>query len=467
MTAGRSAANASEDNPSVSATVLSQDMLPRFSTRRPRGIRSLLGLIGLLALAINLLYFARSSNYLSPDSSSYIIPASSLNTGHGFTGSDGRPETNRTPGYPLLIALFLRAGVNLRYLVLLQHLMLVILTMATAAAAFQVSSSRRQTLIAGVLLSIDLPMLAAANAILSEILFTVILTAALWLLWTGSRASEQPWSGRLVLSGLLTGASVLIRPISLFFFLPVALYLILARRQSRLRAVLAFTLAFACFPLMWATRNYRESGSFAVSSISGSELLCCRAAGVLALNDPGDFNANVTKRRAQLEDMACKQLKTLYGKDCSELSFVQRSDYYMRLGRKVLMQHPVSFLKLALRGAAVLVLDGGSSALEEMTGIHQHVGTRLLLIYTLPAFCLAAVGLLGLWNRSRQLFYLTFLTLAYFVGISAGADSYSRYRVPIVPVYAILIAAGVDALLKHRTPAANLGQRRTTNYEAN
>lgn len=408
--------------------------------------------IALFALATNFLYFAHFSNFYSADSSTYITPASNLLGGHGFTDSDDRPEANRTPGYPLLITPFVWAGIDLRYLVMFQHLMLALLAVATAAAAFQVSRSRRQALLAGILLSIDLPMLEAANTILTETMFTVTFAAALWLLWTGSRQPEQPWMGRLLVSGLLAGASVLIRPIGVFFFLPAALYLLLAGKRFRLRAALVFTVAFACFPLMWATRNYHKAGYFQVSSISGFQLLGWRAAGVVALNDPGDFNSNVAKRRAQLEDQACRELKVLYGKSCSELSFAQKSEYQMRLSRKILAQHPIGYLKLALRGAAVMLLDGGPTSLEGMTGINPHRGIRLLLIYTVPAFCFAVVGLLRLWNTNRRLFYLSFLTISYFVTVSSGAESYSRYRVPIVPVYVILIAAGVDTALKLRTP---------------
>ncbi len=138
--------------------------------------------IALLALVTNFLYFAHFGKYYSPDSPTYKTPAVNLVQGHGFTDSDGRPETNRTPGYPLLIIPFVWAGVDLRYLVIFQHLMLALLAVATAAAAFEVSGSRRLALLAGILLSIDLPMLEAGNMILTETMFTVSFAAALWLL---------------------------------------------------------------------------------------------------------------------------------------------------------------------------------------------------------------------------------------------------------------------------------------------
>ena len=450
MIPGSTAAKAGENEHSSSATVAFTNAPSGASWRdRTRSMGGLLGSIFLLGLAAHMLFFAHSRAFYAPDSSAYVARASNLVAGHGFTTPSGEAETLLTPGYPLLIAPFLWAGLDLQYLVLLQHLMQVLLTVATAAFAFRFTGGRRQALITGILLSVDLPMLEAANTILTETLFTVTLAAGLWLLWTGSRQPEQPWTGRLFLSGLLTGASVLIRPVNMFFFFPAAVYLLLVLKRFRLRAVLGFATAFACFPLMWAARNYHETGYFTVSSISGWELLRCRAAGIMALNDPGDFNSNLAKRMAELQNKACDDLKALYGRNCSELSFPQKSAYYMRLGRKIVVQHPIGYLKLALRGAAVMWLDGGPSSLEEMTGINPHVGIRLLLIYTVPAFCFALVGLLRLWNTNRQLFHLIFLTIAYFVALSSGGESYSRYRVPVVPLYAILIAAGIDAIVKH------------------
>jgi len=179
-------------------------------------------------------------------------------------------------------------------------------------------------------------------------------------------------------------------------------------------------------------------------------MFCCRAAAVLALNDPGDFNSNVIHRRVQLENTTCADLKAIYGKGCDELTLAQKSNYQMHVAEKILLQNPLAFVRLALRGAAVMLLDGDPSTLQGMTGINPHLGIRLLLAYTVPALCLAVLGLWRFWGNNRQLFYLCFLTIAYFVVISSGGDSYSRHRVPIVPIYAILIAAGVDFIFNRR-----------------
>lgn len=177
-------------------------------------------------------------------------------------------------------------------------------------------------------------------------------------------------------------------------------------------------------------------------------MLCCLAGGVLALNEPGDFNTNLNRNAQQLEDAACAQLRSIYHKDCTELNPFQKEQQYMRLSRQILWQHPFAYLRLTLRSAAVMMLDGDPNSLEGIAGVDPHRGVRLLLVYTAPALLFAFVGLWRLWRDNRSFFYLSFLTIGYFVAISSVAGSYSRYRVPIVPIYAILTAIGISSVLR-------------------
>jgi hypothetical protein len=79
-----------------------------------------IGFVVVVGLVLNGLYFAHFRTFLSPDSMTYLIPARNLLDGKGFTNGAGRPEVMRTPGYPLLIAVFMRANLDVRSIVLLQ-----------------------------------------------------------------------------------------------------------------------------------------------------------------------------------------------------------------------------------------------------------------------------------------------------------------------------------------------------------
>ena len=66
-----------------------------------------LAIIVAVAAAANFIYFLCSNgDYFYPDSFTYLAPAKMLLTGHGFATKPGVPEVLRTPGYPLLLALF-------------------------------------------------------------------------------------------------------------------------------------------------------------------------------------------------------------------------------------------------------------------------------------------------------------------------------------------------------------------------
>jgi hypothetical protein len=75
-----------------------------------------------------------------------------------------------------------------------------------------------------------------------------------------------------------------------------------------------------------------------------------------------------------------------------------------------------------------------------------------LIVMTIEAF-LSLAGAVYWFRRNRKLLWLSALTIIYFVGVSAGAETYSRFRVPIMPIYATLVAGGVYLLgsrLNHR-----------------
>jgi len=411
----------------------------------------ILGAVAILSILTGAFYFQHFHDFYFPDSSTYVTPAVSLLSGHGFTDIAGDPETVRTPGYPLFILLFLWMKLDLKYLVILQHVLRELIILATTAITLRVTRSLRQALLAGVFLGIDLPLLEAANSILTELLFTAVLLCIFWLLWTESQQQESGWL-RTSATGFLAGASVLIRPVSLFLFLPITFFLLLTHRTFRFPAVLNFLLCFTCLPLLWAGRNYSQTGHFTVSSITGMSMLFYRAAGTLAINDPGNFATNLEKRQQQLQAEACEEVKGLYPHGCIDFRVPQKetpdqSEYFTRLGRRIVLQHPFAYLKLATRGAGLMMLDGGASSFSRITGLNPHLGLRLLLIYTLPMFCFVVVGGWHLWRDNRRLFYLSFLLISYFVIVSAGAEAYSRLRVPIDPICALLAAAGMEKAL--------------------
>ena len=60
--------------------------------------------------------------------------------------------------------------------------------------------------------------------------------------------------------------------------------------------------------------------------------------------------------------------------------------------------------------------------------------------FTAIEFLFVIAGLMAMWRRDRSLALFAGLTLLYFIVISAGGESEARFRVPLMPLYAISAA---------------------------
>jgi hypothetical protein len=130
---------------------------------------------------------------------------------------------------------------------------------------------------------------------------------------------------------------------------------------------------------------------------------------------------------------------------CEQLSVSIRSAYYSKVGVGILVRHPFAYLKLALRGSGMMMLTGSPASLSGITGLNFNVVAKLLLLYTVPCLGFAVFGLKQYWTSNRAFFWLAFLIIGYFVVISSGAETFARFRVPVLPLYSILIALGLDS----------------------
>ena len=143
----------------------------------------ILGAVAILSILTGAFYFQHFHDFYFPDSSTYVTPAVSLLSGHGFTDIAGDPETVRTPGYPLFILLFLWMKLDLKYLVILQHVLRELIILATTAITLRVTRSLRQALLAGVFRAFAdndfLPNFAGADVNIGTALYEIFQKAGL------------------------------------------------------------------------------------------------------------------------------------------------------------------------------------------------------------------------------------------------------------------------------------------------
>jgi hypothetical protein len=235
---------------------------------------------------------------------------------------------------------------------------------------------------------------------------------------------------------------VLSRPVAIAYLVVVALCLLL--RRIPLRTIAMYVALALALPIGWGLRNLHHTGVFTISSIGGINMLTYRAAGALAIEDDGDFDADLADEMQGLQDSADDEIQTrLHIPDAEELPDAVRGKYYSEIGLRVLRQHPRAALLLTLRGLLVNIFDSRWEGLEIISRFPTDIVHRSLDAYTAALFVFAVIGVAALWKRDRDLAAMIIATFVYFVLISAGGEAESRFRVPVIPQYMMVIACGL------------------------
>jgi hypothetical protein len=393
------------------------------------------------------------------DSSFYHAQAENLVTVGASLDKDGEPETRYTPGYPLFLAAFLALGLGYPGAMAAQHVIWVALTAAVIWLVMHTSKSVVAASIAGLITTLDLPGVQSSISVLSETLAAATLTAAVFATFMSMRAAAASGAvGWAVFAGLLAGATALVRPIAILLGVPLAVAILIgadlsaeARRAKvdrrwRILAAGALLVVFAILPVSWTIRNARQTGVATLSSLAGINLLHFRAAGTLAMRDAGGIEANLIRRREELEQQACRNLEAAHQRACTTLSWAERSREYSRVAWPVILGDPIASARQAGRALAMIVFGGSASLLAEVSGISEPAARIVALLYTVPLALLALLGIPYWWRRDRAFALLVLLVMAYMFGMALGAEAYSRFRVPVIALYAILCGGGAELI---------------------
>jgi len=147
--------------------------------------------------------------WLYPDSRGYIQMAVDIAERFDFTSE---LFLIRTPGYPVLLAvIFATFGRASPVVILvLQHVMVVAITVLVYRIAWELTANRRTALLAGLICSFNLELLAFANVIMTETLFTLVVTGCVLCL---VRFTSRWQLENLAWASALSGVAYLVRPI--------------------------------------------------------------------------------------------------------------------------------------------------------------------------------------------------------------------------------------------------------------
>lgn len=392
-----------------------------------------------------LLFFHFEQPEIAVDSASYMAQAESLAATGSALNARGEPDTVRTPGYPLFLAAFLVTNLGYPGAIVGQRLLWIITVFAATQACFKLTRSSTAAIVAGLIMAIDLPALQATNSVLTEILAATLVSSTLWQAYQANHSRRLAYA---VVAGLLAGATAWVRPVAILMAVPLALALVIAGcRAFRYRAAAVVIATSLAVSSAWVARNYLQTGVATFSTISSINLLLYRAAGTLAIRDPGGVDANIQRRQAELEAVACAAAESRFGRDCAAVPITLRATLYDDIAMPIILGDPSATAMQAARAFVMIMFGGGANMLAGMTGLTESSARLLAFAYTVPLALLACCGIGYWWRVDRLAAMLMLLTIAYLVVMSLGVEAYSRFRVPFLPLYAMLAGGGAAALL--------------------
>ncbi len=232
----------------------------------PRFLAGVLLASGLLKLALAV---AVRHHDAILDEGAYLELAQGLAAGRGFVG------TFRPPGYPAFMAFWLWLGAGTLGIRLAQ----VALSLASAVLLHRLvarEAGDRAARVAVLLFAFDPLLVAFSHRLWSETLFIALFLLALDQLLLAVR--ETGW-GRLAVTGLVLGASALVRPMVVTSLPFIGLWLLWQAWRDRAegglrlaRPVLqTLVLGLCCLTVIlpWTARNQRVSGTFILIDSNG------------------------------------------------------------------------------------------------------------------------------------------------------------------------------------------------------
>jgi 4-amino-4-deoxy-L-arabinose transferase-like glycosyltransferase len=378
---------------------------------------------GILLLALSLrlgwgLSRPSTDEFLSflPDQVEYLSLGRSLLEGRGLALVDPRyPDevhAYRMPGYPAWIALF---GGNVRAVRASQALLDTSTVLATMLLAARFLGARL-AVVAGLLTALNPYLIYFSGTILTETLYTAVLTWGLFLLSAGI-GSGRWWAGLVLLA-----AGVHVRPSSagLVVALSVVSALLsprtsLGRRIPPAGATAIILVGLSLFP--WAVRNHRLLGEWVWTTTNRG----ITAYDGLHPDATGASDQSFVRKMPELRDM-------------TELA---RDRWLLERAGEFARRDPGRVLRLGL------VKIGRTWSPVPLSAEHSGWKTRTLAAaYTVPLFALAVCGILrnrlGLAEKSLLLAPAVYFTLVHAVSVGS-----LRYRVPCEPPIAVLAASAL------------------------
>ena len=440
--------------------------MPAWCSGVGRSIAAPLLIAAILRLGLLLAAWLRTGTRIitQGDTESYLQPGRNL-IFHGIYAAAGRPEIDRTPGYPIFLML---AGMAVNN-VLITGFVQIIVSLFSLVLIYKIANrsfpNSRAGLIAAWLFALDPVSIVYTVRLLPETLFVLLLLISIERLLAFHGSGKL---SRVASAGLSLAAATYVRPVSYYLVLPLAAALAFALPKNSWKAPAVLLLATAPLLGAWQVRNAIETGYSGFSSIVEKNLYFYQSAEVTA----------------ELHGISLHAEQSALGYD-SEESYLavhpeqrswtisQRLRYMRSQSVAILSQHRLAYLRSHFKGVGLVALTPAATELLQLVDLYpqsQSMPSRVLnegifrstaevalrhpgvmsfmVIMTTWVVILYALAAQSYRSGSASRFASVLLAgiAIYFLLISGGPQAVGRYRVPIMPELCILAAGGLVAL---------------------
>lgn len=403
------------------------------------------------------------------DSIGYGLLADNLLT-NGILSTDTkvpfRPDTFRTYGYPLMLAIFKFLFGSYEFFPLFQ----MILVVGTAFLIFGIGKrvfSEMVGLVAAILYIVDPTTILHTLMVASDVSFTFFLLASIYVLFFwGSERRYLPE----VLSGLLLGFSVMVRPIATYLPLIILPFFFYGKidklnKGDIVKGCAVFLFSFALVLVPWLVRNKEMSGVYGISSVKDYNLFH------YTIPEFVSFKNNVAPD--DIRRLLQAELKGAGG-DPSDISSLSQGEAINKISHRYLLEDPIGYAKWHVVKMVPFFLSSGIKnffyiynsilgySVYETSNLNltnflmrgqfgEFLGVlRGQLLITLEQIGLVLVFVLTvvplvLYSGPKRFYILLFLALIFYLALPTVPVAYSRFRIPAAPLIFLLASAGVAA----------------------
>lgn len=392
-----------------------------------------------------------------------------------------KPETLRTPLYPMFIALIYSFFGYEPWVVILFQIALD--SLASILLLFSLSElfSRKVALIASTFYAIDPFLISYSSTTLySDSFFVFLLVVAFWFFSTA--ISMIPQRKALIycgLSSLFLGLATLAKPISQYILvLYLAYFLIVNRNRPRTAFIYSATalIVFGLILLPWLFRNHNNFGNFSLSSSGSYNLLVLDVVPMEMERRHEDMKSVKTSLLAEADKMIEAD-----GLNPQELNGFQKSRYWQSLAKRYIANDPTGFVKSYVLGvihiffsldtknfldifgipAAPFEIKGYSNIIElvkafiKIKGMGGILIGSIIFLYLCVSYIGASVALIVSWKLYSKPTLFLILALALYFVVLTGPGGLARFKMPSIPFYLAFSGIGFTYLYGKYRPGKN------------